>query len=341
MDRPAGLGGEQIAPLIGAEPETVLCADSTSLNVFKVLAVALRLRPERRVILSDTGNFPTDLYMAQGLGKLSDKQLELRLVTPEQVEEALNEDVAVLMLTEVDYRTGRKHNMEALTRKAHGVGALTLWDLAHSAGAFPVNLAGTKADFAVGCGYKYLNGGPGAPGFLYVSPQHRADVANPLTGWMGHAAPFAFELGYEPAKGVAQMRVGTPQILGMAALKAALTVFEGVTMQQVQQKSIALSELFRQEVQARCPDLRLASPIDPYARGSQLSFCHPHGYAIMQALIDRGVLGDFRAPDIIRFGFAPLYLSFAEVYKAAEILEDVMKYNIWDRAQYRQKSKVT
>lgn len=333
--------GDKIATLIGAEAGTVLCADSTSLNVFKVLATAMKLQPDRRVILSDTGNFPTDLYIAQGLKEMLGDKVELRLVAPEEVESALDKDVAILMLTEVDYRTGRKHDMKTLTKKAHEVGALTLWDLAHSAGAFPVDLKGAKADFAVGCGYKYLNGGPGAPAFLYVAPEHQDKAGNPLTGWMGHAAPFAFDLSYQPASGVSQMRVGTPQVLAMTALEAALSAFDGATLQQVQRKSIALSELFRSEVQNRCPDLELASPIDPYTRGSQISFRHPNGYAIMQALIDRGVIGDFRAPDIIRFGFAPLYLSFAEIYKAAEILEEIMLHNLWDKPEYHQKSKVT
>ncbi|KZL20212.1 Kynureninase [Pseudovibrio axinellae] len=340
IDLPSRVGN-RIAKLVGADEGTLICADSTSLNVFKVLATAIKLRPDRKVILSDTGNFPTDLYMAQGLKELVSDEIELRLVAPEDVEDALDETVAVMMITEVDYRTGRKHDMKALTQKAHSVGALALWDLCHSAGAFPVHLKEAKADFAVGCSYKYLNGGPGAPAFVYVAPKHQGSSGNPLTGWMGHNAPFAFDLGYAPSVKTDQMRVGTPQVLAMTALNAALDVFDHTTLEALQAKSIELSELFISEIQRRCPGLELASPTDPLKRGSQVSFSHEHGYPIMQALIDRGVIGDFRAPNIIRFGFAPLYLSFADVLKAAEIIEEVIAGNLWDKPQYHQKSKVT
>ncbi|WP_109314373.1 kynureninase [Pseudovibrio ascidiaceicola] len=340
IDLPSKVGN-RIAKLVGADDGTLICADSTSLNVFKVLATAIKMRPERKVILSDTGNFPTDLYMAQGLKELTGGDIELRLVAPEEVEAALDETVAVMMLTEVDYRTGRKHDMKALTEKAHSVGALAMWDLCHSAGAFPVHLKEAKADFAVGCSYKYLNGGPGAPAFVYVAPEHQSHSGNPLTGWMGHDAPFAFDLGYTPSAKTDQMRVGTPQVLAMTALDASLDVFDETSLEALQGKSIELSELFISEVKRRCPNLELASPIDPLERGSQVSFRHEQGYAVMQALIDRGVIGDFRAPNIIRFGFAPLYLSFAEVYKAAEILEEIIAGDLWDKPEYHQKSKVT
>ena len=336
-----GKVGNRIAKLVGADEGTLICADSTSLNVFKVLATAIKMRPDRKVILSDTGNFPTDLYMAQGLKELTGGGVELRLVAPEEVESALDETVAVMMLTEVDYRTGRKHHMKALTEKAHSVGALAMWDLCHSAGAFPVHLKEAKADFAVGCSYKYLNGGPGAPAFVYVAPQHQIHLSNPLTGWMGHEAPFAFDLGYTPSANTDQMRVGTPQVLAMTALDASLDVFDEVSLEALQAKSIELSELFISEIKRSCPTLELASPADPLKRGSQVSYRHEQGYAVMQALIDRGVIGDFRAPDIIRFGFAPLYLSFAEVFKAAEILEEIIASGLWDKPEYHQKSKVT
>lgn len=333
--------GDRIGRLVGAEPGSVVAGDSTSVNVFKVLAAALALRPERKVILSDNGNFPTDLYVASGLKDLLDKGHELKVVAPEDVAGAITEDVAVMMLTEVDYKTGRRHDMAALTEKAHAAGALALWDLAHSAGAFPVHLAEAKADFAVGCGYKYLNGGPGAPAFLYVAPRHQEEVTPPMTGWMGHEAPFAFDLDYRPASGVDRMRVGTPPVLSLSALDAALDVFDDVDMQDIRKKSVSLCELFIREVEARCPELRLASPRDAGHRGSQVSFRFDEGYALMQALIARGVIGDFRAPDIVRFGFTPLYISHDDVMRAVGILEDIMQNRLWDREDYKTRQKVT
>lgn len=333
--------GNRIARLIGAEENSVVAADSTSLNVFKVLATALSMQPERKVILSDNGNFPTDLYMAQGLRDLLDQGHQLTVVNPDCVQDALDETVAVMMLTEVDYRTGRRHDMKDLTQKAHDVGALAFWDLAHSAGAFPVNLSQAKADFAVGCGYKYLNGGPGAPAFLYAAPRHHDTLFAPLTGWMGHEAPFAFDLDYRPAQGIDRMRVGTPPVLGLAALNAALDVFDDVDMNDIRRKSVSLCELFLAEVEARCPGLILASPRNPEERGSQISFRFEEGYALMQALISKGVIGDFRAPDIIRFGFTPLYLSHMDVLRAVDILEDILATRSWDQAQFKTRQKVT
>ncbi|WP_316158087.1 MULTISPECIES: kynureninase [unclassified Bradyrhizobium] len=333
--------GDRIARLIGAAPGTVVMGDTLSIKVYQALAAALSLNPGRRVILSDSGNFPSDLYMAQGLVRMLGDRATLKVVAPEQVEDAIDDSVAVLMLTEVDYRTGRMHDMAALTTKAHAAGALTVWDLAHSAGAVPVDLAGAEADFAVGCTYKYLNGGPGAPAFIYVAPRH-ADIAPPaLSGWMGHEAPFAFDLDYRPGGGIERMRIGTPPIIALAALDAALDAWDGVSMQDVRAASIALSELFIAEVEKRCPSLTLASPRDPSRRGSQVSFRHPDGYAIMRALIARGVIGDFRAPDTLRFGFTPLYLGEAEVRGAVDILAEVLDNKLWDRPEYRQKELVT
>ncbi|MGC2775119.1 MAG: kynureninase [Bradyrhizobium sp.] len=333
--------GDRIARLIGAAPGTVVMGDTLSIKVYQALAAALSLNPGRRVILSDSGNFPSDLYMAQGLVRMLGDRATLKVVEPEAVEAAIDDSIAVLMLTEVDYRTGRLHDMAALTQKAHAAGALTVWDLAHSAGAVPVDLAGADADFAVGCTYKYLNGGPGAPAFIYVAPRH-AEIALPaLSGWMGHEAPFAFDLDYRPGGGIERMRIGTPPIIALAALDAALDAWEGVSMQDVRAASIALSELFIAEVEARCPSLTLASPRDPSRRGSQVSFRHPDGYAIMRALIARGVIGDFRAPDALRFGFTPLYLGEAEVRRAVDILDDVVANRLWDRPDYRQKELVT
>ncbi|MFB9174489.1 kynureninase [Roseibium salinum] len=333
--------GARIGRLIGAPAGTVVACDSTSVNVFKVLSAALSLRPGRKVILSDTGNFPTDLYVASGLKQLLDKGLELKVVAPEEVKAAITEEVAVLMLTEVDYRTGRLHDMKDLTRAAHEAGALAIWDLAHSAGAIPVDLAGAGADFAVGCGYKYLNGGPGAPAFLYVAQEHQDKVASPLTGWMGHEAPFAFDLDYRPVSGIGRMTVGTPAVLSLSGLHAALDVFEDVDMADIRKQSISLSELFIAEVEARCPQLVLASPRDPQARGSQVSFRFEEGYAVMQALIAAGVIGDFRAPDVMRFGFTPLYLSHQDVVDAVGILARILETESWNRPEYRTRAKVT
>ncbi|MCC6205393.1 MAG: kynureninase [Hyphomicrobiales bacterium] len=333
--------GDRIARLIGAPDGTVVMGDTLSIKVHQALASALELNPGRRVVLSDSGNFPSDLYIAQGLLKSLDKGHQLRIVESEDIQAAIDESVAVLMLTEVDYRTGRLHDMKALTAKAHEVGALTVWDLAHSAGALPVDLLGADADFAVGCTYKYLNGGPGAPAFIYVAPRH-LDTARPvLSGWMGHEAPFAFDLDYRPGGGIDRMRCGTPPVIGLTALDAALDVWEGVDMADVRAKSIALCDLFIREVEARCPDLVLNTPRDGAKRGSQVSFRHPEGYAIMQALIARNVIGDFRAPDAIRFGFTPLYTGEKEVMGAVDILAGIMADRLWEKPEYRRKAAVT
>ena len=333
--------GDRIGRLIGAAEGTVVVGDTLSIKVYQALASALELNPSRRVILSDSGNFPSDLYIAGGLLESLDRGYELKVVAPEAVEAAIDETIAVLLLTEVDYRTGRLHDMHALTRRAHAAGALTVWDLAHSAGAIPVELEGTEADFAVGCTYKYLNAGPGAPAFIYVAPKH-ADTARPaLSGWMGHHAPFAFDLDYRAGPGIERMRVGTPPIIAMAALDAALDVWDDVSMTDVRDASIALADLFIREVEGRCPELTLASPRDGKQRGSQVSFRHPDGYAIMQALIARDVIGDFRAPDMMRFGFTPLYIGEAEVRAAVEIIADVLTNRRWDSAEYRKKALVT
>ena len=340
MDQPRRVG-DRIARLIGAPPGSVTMGDTLSIKVWQALAAALKLNPGRKVILSDTGNFPSDLYMADGLVKLLGDGHALRTVAPEAVEEALDEDVAVLMLTEVDYRTGRLHDMARLTARAHGVGALTVWDLAHSAGALPVDVTGAGADFAVGCTYKYLNSGPGGPAFIHVAPRHAEAALPALSGWLGHEAPFAFDLDYRPGRGVERMRVGTPPVIQLTALEAALEVWDMVDMADLRARSIELSEAFIAGVEAACPQLSLASPRDPQARGSQVSFRHAEGYAIMQALIARGVIGDFRAPDILRFGFTPLYLRLSDVARAAAVLGEVMSGGTWDRPEYRTRAAVT
>lgn len=332
--------GDKIARLIGAPAGSVVAGDSTSVNLHKALAAALSMS-ERKVILSDSGNFPTDLYVAQGIIAALGRGHELRIVAPEDVEGAIGEDVAVLMLTQVDYRTGRLHDMTTLTARAQEAGALTIWDLAHSAGALPVDLTGAGADFAVGCGYKYLNGGPGAPAFIYVRPALQDTVSPVLSGWLGHAAPFAFDHDYQPAAGIGRMRVGTPPILSMAALDAALDAFDGVSMHALRSRSQELTERFIAGIEARCPDLKLVSPRDPARRGSQVSFRFADGYAAMQAVIAAGVIGDFRAPDIMRFGFAPLYLSHGDVDQAVSRIGEVMRGEIWRRPEFQVRRTVT
>ena len=340
MDLPRRIG-DRIGRLIGAEPGSVVMGDTLSIKVYQALAAALEMVPGRKVVLSDSGNCPSDLYIAEGLLRTLGPGYELRIVAPEAVAGAIGPEVAVLMLTEVDYRTGRLHDMAALTRAAHDAGALTVWDLAHSAGALPVDLAGTGADFAIGCSYKYLNSGPGGPAFIYVAPRHAERARPALSGWLGHAAPFAFEPGYRPGRGIERMRVGTPPILQLAALDAALDIWEIADIGDVRARSIELTEAFIAGVEAACPELLLASPRDPGSRGSQVSFRHPEGYAIVQALIDRGVIGDFRAPDILRFGFTPLYIGAAEVDRAVSVLAEVMAGALWDRPGYRRRAAVT
>ncbi|WP_371036705.1 kynureninase [Rhodosalinus sp. FB01] len=340
MDQPRRTG-DRVGRLIGAEAGHVVMGDTLSIKVWQALAAALELRPDRRVILSDCGNFPSDLYMAEGLAGLLDKGHELRVVEPEALAEHITEEVAVALITEVDYRTGRLHDMRALTAKAHAAGALTVWDLAHSAGALPVDLSGAGADFAVGCTYKYLNGGPGAPAFIYVAPRH-ADHARPaLSGWLGHAAPFAFEPRYRAGDGIERMRVGTPPVLALAALDAALDVWDGVDMAALRARSLELTALFIEEVEARCPRLQLVTPRAPDRRGSQVSFRFAEGYAAMQALIARGVIGDFRAPDIMRFGITPLYIDEADIRRAVDVLAEVMEGDLWDDPAYRARAAVT
>ncbi len=340
MAMPTGIG-DRIARLIGAEPGHVVMGDTLSIKVYQALASAIEMRPDRKVILSDSGNFPSDLYIAQGLIQSLGRGLELKVVAPEDIAAHIDETVAATLITEVDYRTGRLHDMKALTAKAHAAGALAIWDLAHTAGATEVDLAGAKADFAVGCTYKYLNGGPGSPAFIYVAPRH-ADVAHPaLSGWLGHEAPFAFDLDYRPGHGIERMRVGTPPVLALAALEASMDIWDMTTMADIRARSIELTEAFVEGVEAACPMLTLASPRDPNLRGSQISFRFEEGYAAMQALIARGVIGDFRAPDIMRFGFTPLYIDEGDVAQAVDIIADVMNRRLWDRPEYRKKARVT
>ena len=340
MDLPNKVG-DRVAGLIGAAPGTVTMGDTLSIKVYQALDAALKLRPGRKVILSDSGNFPTDLYMAQGLVETIAKGHEIRTPAPEDVAEAITEDVAVVMLTEVDYSTGRRHDMAAITAKAHAAGALMIWDLAHSAGAFPVKLAECEADFAVGCTYKYLNSGPGGPAFIYVRPDLIDDIQPALAGWLGHEAPFAFDLDYRPGMTIQRMRVGTPPILQLAALDAALDVWDGVTIEEIRAKCLTLGDLFIAEVEGRCPDLTLQTPREHDRRGSQVSFAFEQGYAAMQAVIAHGVIGDFRAPNTMRFGITPLYLDEDDMIAAAKVIEMVMAEELWRKPEYNVRAAVT
>jgi kynureninase len=333
--------GNMVGKLIGAPDSSVTMGDTLSVKVYQALSAAVQMRPDRRVILSDSGNFPSDLYMAQGLIAQLDQGHELRIVDPLEVMDAITDDVAAVMITQVDYRSGRMHDMAAITAKAHDAGAVMIWDLAHSAGAVPVDLAACNCEFAVGCTYKYLNGGPGAPAFIYVRPDVIESIKPALSGWLGHDAPFAFEQTYRPALGIERMRVGTPPVLQLTALESALAVWDGVDMGDVRAASIRLTDLFIAQVENRCPALTLFSPRNGADRGSQVSFASDNGYAVMQALIARNVIGDFRAPNLIRFGFTPLYIDEADVIGAVDILADVLDNRLWDDPTYKAKGRVT
>jgi kynureninase len=335
--------GDRIARLIGAPKGSVIAGDTISVNLFKLLGTAAKLNPARRVILSDSGNFPSDLYVAQGFRDLMDDGYVLKVVAPEEVMGAIDETVAFTMITEVDYRTARLHDMKQVTARAHEKGALTIWDLAHSAGATQVDLAGANADFALGCTYKYLNGGPGAPAFLYVRPDLQDRVQPPLAGWWGHAAPFAFDLDYRPAPGIIRNQCGTQPILSMAALDAALDVWDDVDMGVLRKKSLDLCRTFIGLVESRfaAHGVKVAGPRGMAERGSHVSLHHPQGYAVMQALIAANVVGDFRSPDMMRFGFTPLYTSFAEVWDAVDILTRILDGREWDQPQFLARKAVT
>ncbi|MFK3736814.1 kynureninase [Massilia sp. TN1-12] len=341
FDLPKRLG-DRLAPLVGARPGEIVVTDTTSLNLFKALAAALAIQqdrdPQRKVIVTERSNFPTDIYMADGLARWLDRGYELLLVdSPEELDAAIDARCAVLMLTHVNYRTGRQHDMAALTRLAHARGALVLWDLAHSAGAVPVDLHAADADFAVGCTYKYLNGGPGAPAFIWVPERHQAAFRHPLTGWWSHAKPFAMSHGFAAAEGIGRALCGTQPVVSLALVECGLEVFEQTDMAALRAKSLALTDLFIALVESRCArhPLGLVTPRAHDARGSQVSFTHPHGYAVMQALIERGVIGDYREPEIMRFGFTPLYTRFVDVWDAVEILRDILDREAYDAAAAR------
>ena len=340
MDQPSRVG-DKVARIIGAPQGTVVMGDTLSLKVFQALAAAVKMNPDRRVILSDTGNFPSDLYMAEGLVGLLEQGYELRTVAPEEVLDAVDDSIAVVMLTQVDYRTGRTHDMKAVTKAVQAQGAVMLWDLAHSAGAIEVDLEGSNCEFAIGCTYKYLNGGPGAPAFIYVRGDLVETIEPALSGWLGHRQPFAFDLSYKAGAGIERMRVGTPPVIQLTALEVAMELWADVDMAELRAESIALQEQFIMEIERDVPQLTLASPRDSAVRGSQVSFQFAEGYAAMQAVIDRGVIGDFRAPDIMRFGFTPMYLDAADISAAVAIIADVINNSLWDQDKYKIRSKVT
>jgi kynureninase len=341
FDLPSRLGAK-LAPLIGAQPDEVVVTDSTSINLFKTLAAALQLQTmkdaSRKVIVTERANFPTDVYIAQGIAAWLDRGYQLRLVdTPEELQAAIDHNTAVLMLTHVNYRTGHLHDMQALTAHTHAQGALAVWDLAHSAGAVPVDLHGAQVDFAVGCTYKYLNGGPGSPAFIWVPQRHQAGFAHPLSGWWAHATPFAMLPEFQPTAGIRRALCGTQPIVSLALVECGLDIHRQTDMAAIRTKSLALTDLFIELVETRCTrhPLTLVTPREHARRGSQVSFAHPHGYAVMQALIARGVVGDYREPQIMRFGFTPLYTRFADVWNAVDILADILDGEHYDIAAAR------
>ena len=333
--------GARIARLVGAAPDEVIVADSTSVNLFKVLVAALRMRPGRRRILAEKDGFPTDNYICSAVAGLMGA--ETQFVESENVVDALDERVAVVALTHVDYRTGRAHDMQAVTEHAHRKGALVVWDLAHTAGALRCELGECQVDFAVGCGYKYLNGGPGAPGFIFVARRHLSEVRQPLTGWHGHIRPFEFEAQYTPSEGIARMLTGTAPQIGLFSLEEALKVFDDIRMEQVHAKSERMTELFMRLVwqELKGFGFRIVTPLESGRRGSQVSMTHAQGYPIVQAMIARGVIGDFRAPSTLRFGLAALYLKFVEIWEAVVALREIMERRAWDTPELRQRQLVT
>lgn len=342
FDLPVRLG-DKLAPIIGAGAGEVLLCDSTSQNLFKLLSAAVAMRPDRHKLILEGSNFPTDNYIAQGIAAATGGRVQVVLVEKDAILAAIDEDTIAVSITHVHYKTGHVHDMAAITARAHARGALALWDLCHSAGALPVDLNGCQADFAVGCTYKYLNGGPGSPAFLFVARRHLGTARQPMTGWWGHAAPFAFEPDYRGQGDIRQFLVGTQPIVSMALAEVGLDLHLLADMGQIRAKSVALTELFIKLVESRCAadGFTLASPRHPAERGSQVSFAHAQGYPVMRALIDAGVIGDFRAPDIVRFGFTPLYVRFVDVFDAVERLAAIMAGKIWQQPQYQERSAVT
>ena len=333
--------GNQISKIVGAPMNSIIVGDTLSTQVFQALTSALKLKSKRKYILTDNGNFPADVYIAQGLLKLFKDKYEIKIVDPEKVIETIDEDVAVVMLTQVDYRTSRLHDMKKVTEIAHKFGALTVWDLAHSAGVLPISLENTKADFAVGCTYKYLNGGPGSPAFIYVAPKYINEVEPALFGWHGHKSPFDFSLNYEASMGIDKMRIGSPSIISFSALRHSLDIWEDIDLSELRKRSIVLSELFISELDKLSLNFELACPRDPNKRGGQISYICENGYEFMQAFIEKKLIGDFRAPNLIRFGFSPLYLDENDILKAIKIIDQVSKNELWKNYKNINRKTVT
>lgn len=340
MDQPNKVG-DRIARLIGAAPKTVTVGDTLSIKVFQALASAINFQKNRKVLLTDASNFPSDIYAAQGLINMLKADHELKIVNTDNLVENINENVAAIFFTEVDYRTGRRYDAKKIVKTAKQNGALVILDLAHSAGAIDTNLTELDVDFAVGCTYKYLNGGPGSPAFIYVNPSLINSLEPCLSGWLGHENPFDFSLQYNPASGIDRMRVGTPPVIALAALEASLDIWETVDIKDVRETSIQLTDQFINGVEQKCPMLQLITPRIPENRGSQVSFSFKHGYAVMQACIERGVIGDFRAPDVMRFGFTPLFVDSQDVERASEILAEIMSKDLWNDPKFQKRNKVT
>lgn len=340
MDQPNKVG-DRIARLIGAAPKTVTVGDTLSIKVFQALASAINYQKNRKVLLTDASNFPSDIYAAQGLINMLKADHELKIVNTDNLVENINENVAAIFFTEVDYRTGRRYDAKKIVKTAKQNGALVILDLAHSAGAIDTNLTELDVDFAVGCTYKYLNGGPGSPAFIYVNPNLINSLEPCLSGWLGHENPFDFSLQYNPASGIDRMRVGTPPVIALAALEASLDIWETVNIKDVRETSIQLTDQFIKGVEQKCPMLQLITPRIPENRGSQVSFSFKHGYAVMQACIERGVIGDFRAPDVMRFGFTPLFVDSQDVERASEILAEIMSKDLWNDPKFQKRNKVT
>jgi kynureninase len=340
MDQPNKVG-DRIARLIGAASKTVTVGDTLSIKVFQALASAINFQKNRKVLLTDASNFPSDIYAAQGLINMLKADHKLKIVNTDNLIENINENVAAIFFTEVDYRTGRRYDAKKIIKTAKQNGALVILDLAHSAGAIDTNLTELDVDFAVGCTYKYLNGGPGSPAFIYVNPNLINSLEPCLSGWLGHENPFDFSLQYNPASGIDRMRVGTPPVIALAALEASLDIWETVNIKDVRETSIQLTDQFIKGVEQKCPMLQLITPRIPENRGSQVSFSFKHGYAVMQACIERGVIGDFRAPDVMRFGFTPLFVDSQDVERATEILAEIMSKDLWNDPKFQKRNKVT
>jgi kynureninase len=341
FDLPLRLG-DRLGALIGAAPgQTVVC-DTTSINLYKAIHAALGLRPGRDVVVAEAGAFPTDLYIVEGAMAAAGRPMQRRLIRDDvAIEELLDERVAVVVLSHVDYRSGELLDVADITRKVHEAGALVIWDLCHSAGVIPFAFDAEDIDFAVGCTYKYLNGGPGSPAFICVARRLLGIARNPLSGWWGHAAPFAFERDFRPDAGIKRFLCGTQPVLSLRGVEAALDALEGVAVAELRAKSLGLTELFMARAEALLPELEIVTPRDTALRGSQVAFRHPEGYAIAQAMIARGAIGDFRAPDVMRFGFAPAYLAYAEVWDAAEMLAECVRGEVWREPRFRQRHAVT